>query len=435
MMGELRSPDNRYPEMLAQFERITPSTRKTRIYLFPTFEQAKRLFHDSAGPFSFEATLLTQEDVQETRLASDIWLKPTSQISHKEAIYFSQTSGQIGNLEIKIKYLSDPQLDSRNDLFPVWLVARRCFALQILANQDPEEAAKSARFGFSRSDVFLTLSDGAKASVRRYMKSSHRGVSREITRSGYSITVDGYKDVATVKKDIDALLVLASFASRKRTICEFWSYETQPEGCQLWQFNWGKFPKRTDREEPLITRNREDCQSFLQGAFEIHSRSKHQALIESAIYILVGNEKTLETSIARLFSGIQGALVFATQFGLAGKRPLIGTLFHEFEASHPGTFDDLWPLVGRNQELPLSHFRNAIVHGEAFSEPDWTALSYAAEHLRWYLERIILIALGWDFEKSSVSKSALRLFYAHSDWQRERDKLKISLKSSSPPRE
>jgi hypothetical protein len=58
------------------------------------------------------------------------------------------------------------------------------------------------------------------------------------------------------------------------------------------------------------------------------------------------------------------------------------------------------------------------------------ALSYAGEHLRWHLERIILIALGWDIEKSAVSSRALGLFTAYQKWKQERDKLATRL---SPP--
>ena len=429
MSGELRSKDNRYPEMLVQFEKIAPHTRKSRIYLFPTVEQARYLFHAPHGPYSFEGTLCSLEDVTETWLAKDIWLKPPTQISHKEAIYWSQTSGQIGTLEIKARYQSGPRLDSRKKHSPAWFVARRCLALQILANHDEEEAADSAKYGFSKQDVFLTLSDGAKASVRRYMKYSRRGASREITRSGYSITVDGYGDPVTAKKDVDSLLVLASFASRERTISAHWSYETGKELSRFWQFNFGKLCKRIERKEPLVRRDREECRDFLQKAFDVYSGSKHQALLDSAIYTLMDNDQTMETGIAKLFSGIQGALLFATQHPLTGKRPLIGTLFRTFTAANSGAFDDLWPLVDLRLGPPLSHFRNAIVHGEAFSESDWLALSYAGEHLRWYLERIILIALGWDIGKSSVSKTALRLFYAHWKWPEERDKLASRLQN------
>jgi hypothetical protein len=256
------------------------------------------------------------------------------------------------------------------------------------------------------------------------MKYSHQGVSRDVSRNGYSITVDGYKNPNAAKKDIDTLLILASFASRERTISAHWSYETKKEWSRIWQFNFGKFRKRNARTEPLIRRDREDTRNFLQGAFEIYSSAKHQALLDSAIYGLMDSDQTLETRIGRLFSGIQGALVFATQHPLTGKRPSIGSLFRTFSAANPGTFDDLWPLVGAKQgPPPLSYFRNAIVHGEAFSESEWLALSYASEHLRWYLERIILLALRWDIKKSSVSTAALGNFYAYWKWKEERDRL------------
>lgn len=178
-----------------------------------------------------------------------------------------------------------------------------------------------------------------------------------------------------------------------------------------------------------MRRDREECRDFLQRAFELYSSSKHQVLLDSAIYVLMDNDQTLETSIARLFSGIQGALVFANQqHQFTGKRPLIGTLFRTFTAPHPGVFDDLWPPIDPRQGPPYSHFRNAIVHGEAFSE-GWLALSYAGVHRRWSQERIILIALGWDIEKSSVSISALRLFNGHWKWKEERDKLTLTLKN------
>jgi hypothetical protein len=41
MSGELRSVDHSYPGMLVQFKKIAPHARKSRIYLFPTVEQAK----------------------------------------------------------------------------------------------------------------------------------------------------------------------------------------------------------------------------------------------------------------------------------------------------------------------------------------------------------------------------------------------------------
>lgn len=95
------------------------------------------------------------------------------------------------------------------------------------------------------------------------------------------------------------------------------------------------------------------------------------------------------------FSGIQGALVFALQAPPSRNRRQARTLFEEFVRQKGYPLNDLWPLYS-GTGTPLSKIRNSIVHGEAFSEGEFMALSYAAENLQWHLERIILIALGWD---------------------------------------
>jgi hypothetical protein len=411
------------PDVLAQFEQIAPDTRKSRIHLLLSAEQAKRLFVVN-GPLEFEGSFSTRDGVIETRIARDIWPKPITQITHEEAFYWTQNSGRIGSLESRTRFLRGPELDSRKNPGTAWFVARPCFALQILANHDKEEAEEAARFGFSKSDVVFSLSDGATASIHRYLSFHRPGARRDVKRNGYSILVEGTKYPVTAKRDVDALLLLASFASRQRALSAHWSYETKEEWVRLWQFNIGKFRKRYDGEEPVVVRDRDECRAFLQTAFDKYSASIHQPLLEAAIYALLSHEMTLEVNVARLFSAIQGALYFATQRPLNPKqRPHIGELHRDFLAAHPDIFDGLWPLLGSRTDASLYYLRNAIVHGEAFSEVDWTALSYAGEHLRWHLERIILAALGWDIEKSTVSARALSLFTAYQGWKPERDRL------------
>ena len=423
MRGELRKDQLRCLDVLAQFEQLAPHTRRSRIYLLLSAEQAKRLFVVN-GPLEFEGSFSTRDGVIETRIARDIWPKPITQITHEEAFYWAQNSGRIGSLESRTRFLPGPELDARKNPSTAWFVARPCFAVQILANHDKDEAEEAAKFGFSRPDVAFTLSDGATASICGYLRFHRPGALRDVKRNGYSILVEGAKDPFTAKRDVDALLLLASFASRQRTLSAHWSYETREELIRLWQFNIGKFRKRYDGEEPVVPRDRDECRAFLQTAFDKYSVSIHQPVLEAAIYALLNREMTLDVNIARLFSAIQGALYFATQRSLNPKgRPHIGELYRDFVAAHPDIFDGLWPLLGSQTDAPLYYLRNAIVHGEAFSEVDWTALSYAGEHLRWHLERIILAALGWDIEKSTVSNRVLSLFTAYQGWKPERDRL------------
>jgi hypothetical protein len=424
LKGELRWEHSYCHDILTQFERITPHTRKTSIYLLLTVDQAKKLFALS-GPFTFEGYFCTRDGVIETRVAKDIWLKSISQITHKEAFYWTQTSGAIGSLEIRTRFVPGPELDSRRDIYSAWFVARPCFALRILVNQTKEEAEDSAKYGFSQKDINFSLTDGATASIHPYPHFPSHDTSRKVKLRGYSITVEGFKDPPTVKRDVDVLILLASFASRERSISAHWSYETKEQFVQFWQFNISKSRKRYEREEPVVARDRDECCAFLQTAFNRYSAaSTHQPLLETAIYTLLSNQTTLEEDIARIFSAIQGALYFATQIPLnPQQRPHIGDLYSKFLTAHPGIFDGLWPLIDRQAGPPLNDLRNAIVHGEAFSEQEWLALSYAGEHLRWHLERIILVALGWDVEKSTVSKGALRLFTAYQNWEQERNRL------------
>jgi hypothetical protein len=149
LRGELRGEQFSLPDILVQFERITSHTRKTRIYLLLTAEQAKKLYA-LPGPFTFEGSFCTREGVLETRLAKDIWLKSITQITHREAFYWTQTSGAVGSLEVKTTFMPGPERDSRRNCNSAWFVARSCFALGILANQTKEEAEESAKFGFSR---------------------------------------------------------------------------------------------------------------------------------------------------------------------------------------------------------------------------------------------------------------------------------------------
>jgi hypothetical protein len=157
---------------------------------------------------------------------------------------------------------------------------------------------------------------------------------------------------------------------------------------------------------------------------KVYVGAKHTELLDAAIYALMPANLALEVKIVRLVSGIQSALIFALQEPRTSKRPQIRALYDKFVKKHAPDFSDLWPLLGASTGASLSDIRNAAVHGEVFTESDWTAFSYAAENLHWLLERIILISLGWDLQNSSVCPAGLRLYVAY-QWQKEQQRLHI----------
>jgi hypothetical protein len=123
----------------------------------------------------------------------------------------------------------------------------------VIANPERQEEEEASKHGFSTTKFALNLTDGATAEVYRYLRSHRPGILKETKRMGYSILVKGFKDAAQVKADVDALLLLSSFASRERAISTYWSADTvKEESVRHWRFNFEKFPKRDDHVEPLI---------------------------------------------------------------------------------------------------------------------------------------------------------------------------------------
>jgi DNA-binding NarL/FixJ family response regulator len=105
----------------------------------------------------------------------------------------------------------------------------RGFLLQLIANRERQEEEEASRHGFSTTKFALNLTDGVIAEVHRYLRSHRPGILKETKKMGYSIHVKGIKNAAQVKADIDALLLLSSFASRERAVSTHWSADTIKE--------------------------------------------------------------------------------------------------------------------------------------------------------------------------------------------------------------
>lgn len=408
MWGELRNERAKYPAMLVQFSKLEPTSRKGRIYLYPTAEQARRLFA-VPPPFSFEGSFFRDDSMQEFWKATGIWLESGSEIRYREARFMTSPLGTIENLTVTTRSL-DPH---RRSAPSGWYVLDSCFLLEILANQDADEEARAKEFGFAPRSFSLTLSDGSTAEVRKYPSGTKR--------RGFSINVKDQQDSDSTLKDIEAIAILASFASRERTALRHWFIGDGNDSTQRhWTFNIPKFKKRPRGLEPLVPRDHAESSNFLATAFKVYRKSMFSEVLDSAIYALMADKLTLEVKIVRLVSGIQSALVFAVQERMSGLT--VGQQYDKFVAKFSPDFSDLWPLNGNGASL--AKIRNAAVHGEVFGQNDWKALSYAAENLHWILERIILISLGWDFQRSAVSSAALRAFHAY-NWQAEQQSLKL----------
>lgn len=410
VVGELKSEQATFPSMLVQFSKVIPSSRKAKIFLYPTLEQAKRLFA-MRPPFSFRGTYASTADVDEVWAAEGIWTQSGSQIGGKDRMFWSAPIGDIESLTIESR--STGSIFKSTEPF-AWFATNRCFVLQMLANPEDKELEEAKTFGFQREKFFLEVSDGAIAEIRQYLRSRQMGVSKDIRKKAYSVHIRNYKSTDEARKDAEAMMILASFGSRERTMFWHWSNASGVgDMTRRWRFNASKFRRRDSHEDPLLPRDRDACQRFLKIAFPFYRSAIETELFDSAVYALLAREQVLEVRIARLFAGVQSALVFALQQPRGSARPKMSELYEKFLAKYGTHFDDLWPLLWDSAGPSLADLRNAVAHGDTFTEADFLGLSYAAQNLEWILERMLLLILGWKIADSHVSLRSLQRYFAH----------------------
>ena len=348
-----------------------------------------------------------------------------SEMPRSETTYWTQCSGRVGRLQIT-QLLPEPRVrnEDAGTLNSAEFGVEECFLHRILSSEAPDPRYKNVEEHLRWPKFKLDLPSGERAEIFNF-DSSAQGDRKYKSRRSFSVVVENLTNPLNVKGEIEALLILASFASRESSRCWYWQHTNGRTFKQEWRFDVSKSDTRDDHEDPLLRRSREHYAEFLRRSMDVYRRSIHQDMLNHAIYAQLARNMPLELRIARYFAGIQGALMFALQKPRSEDRDEIGPLFRRFIRDNPRDFSDLWPLANAAKGASLTQIRNAIVHGEAFSEEDFRPLSFAAENLQWYLERIILIALGWKVEQSAVSPSYLMRSFAY-NWKEERRNFKLS---------
>jgi hypothetical protein len=286
-----------------------------------------------------------------------------------------------------------------------------------LATPSAEEL-RSAINRVERPPYRFSLSNGGFAEIARITARHSRKAEKEMNKTAYAIQVASMDDVANVERDVSGLLILASMASRERSDFCHWSVR-EPTGrnTQNWRFGFGRWSKRTRGEEPLI-RMQGCCSEFLRSALRGYMSAPDASPVDSAVYALLAREMPIETRIVRLYTALQAVLIFALGLPISTDKK-VKELYAQFEKAYPVDISDLWPLTDGPGMPSLNRIRNALVRGKVFTaRGDFKSLSIAAENLQWLLERILLATLGWEVDRSEVSRENLSKYTAH-QWASE----------------
>ncbi len=166
------------------------------------------------------------------------------------------------------------------------------------------------------------------------------------------------------------------------------------------------------------------CSEFLGSALKRYISAPDGSPVDSAVYTLLAREMPIETRIVRLYTALQTVLIFALGLPTSTDKK-VKELYAQFEKTNPIDISDLWPLTDGPGVPSLNRIRNVLVHGKVFTaRSDFQSLSIAAENLQWLLERVLLATLGWEVDRSEVSRNSLRKYTAH-QWASEFKSLKL----------
>ena len=258
----------------------------------------------------------------------------------------------------------------------------------------------------------------------------------------------------------DPLLILRRFAARglREQTPDEQNFARQVSARAANEATGGE---RVAYDEQLIEPSR--IAEFVARSAEIFARGEEASVLRRAVLFTFPTEgESLEISFISLYAALEATLTFFRHQGrykilapdefaalerdlkkwLKGhplladrneERALVyekirelnrlpfSTVFKKFCAHHALDLDDLWPVLGKPEEWPLTEIRHRLVHGDAFAEKPDDALICARTHLRWTVERMLLSVLGWPVSASRVSADYLSAHAAaHRDWHAAR---------------
>jgi hypothetical protein len=270
------------------------------------------------------------------------------------------------------------------------------------------------------------------------------------------------REIFKALEKLDDILLLASFAARKKCVCLGWDSADSKTFLRKYLRN-RTIPKDINRKN-----NPNDClidlskfTEFMETAYKnFQNYSDIDAFRRTMNFIQPSYDDTVEGSFVNLYSALEMIVLHfrrqkQLEFILPSRkfekvrkeiktvienstlidnesekneikkklselnRISFASAFDEFCNLYSVDLSDLWSVNSNNDGISLSQMRNKLVHGEHFSQKHYVGLFYASEHLRWTIERMVLAVLGWSFKNSNVSPSYLRMMNPHLNWRNE----------------
>ena len=306
---------------------------------------------------------------------------------------------------------------------------------------------------------------------------------RETLAANVSLKSKGTKPVvmsAPIIEALDEFLLLASFATRWKTICLGWDLSQWPYLSKKYRhgltlplhLKGARHTPEQDYETGLVSPN--SLPEFLRHAWPLWrsldkpSREMLHHVLQAVVHAqsldlhesFISHYATLEMMVLHFRRQNDLEFVFSDEnewntfkaevkefitkkSSLSGSQPqqkikrgkvsgkleefnrvAFSTAFKAFceERNQPIPCQDLWPVTGNKS---LSYIRNNLVHGVLDGRDQVNAIWVAKNHMEWLVERSILCLLSWPIEKSRVTPRYLHHLtpYGEERWKAERELL------------
>jgi hypothetical protein len=270
-----------------------------------------------------------------------------------------------------------------------------------------------------------------------------------VASTGIDISASDAKAIKNgVLQKIDDFLLLASFATKRRTACLGWSAIDRHVHTKFYR-GYYSFPQPDDSDEleDGIIENG-DFKTFMESSYSLFLNFNNKDAFRKILHAAVPSKnRILESSFLNMFAGLESLVLdFRRGYGMEfilpesswksfkdylekciknstepiiekNQRKMIYSKLNELNrVSLKEAFDafcehysvelaDLWPVFAENRKsVSLSDIRNKIIHGDPFPSRLIKPLIVAHEHLEYVFQRMIIRVLGWSIDKTNLNK-------------------------------
>lgn len=318
---------------------------------------------------------------------------------------------------------------------------------------------------YSHTDITITTGISLKFKENyKYYTVNDEQISFSELVASFKNESDSFNIESTIK-DIDIVLLMASFAERRKIICVGWDTINSETAKQFYRKNisMDNLEKTIQDEDFLI--NTFYFRKFLDHAYKKYLTilKTNVEFVKSALQMLLNADerRSIENEFITLFTALESLTAFNYFENYPDKQNILPEkkfkqLITEIKSTikssksigdiddpketrsfiysklqelnrvpmsksiellcshYEVVIDDLWPISSTKAQSLLD-LRNKLVHGDMVDDKYINAIWCATNHLRWTIERIILAILEWDIEKSLVHPKILSHYYPYSD--------------------